>query len=215
MPQPSVYDFLPTIESQRGDRYVFGAEARFSDPNPPAFDCSELIEWGLARIGVPFVDGASNQFGYCRTHHTVIPVAQGVVTWGALLFRITPPHNHVAVSLGNGQTFEARGAAYGVNTFEALGRKWTAAALIPGLDYSAQHPPVRDVPPAHQEDDMTPEQADRLIKAVEAQGARLANIEGIVARWGRKNGYAEGAITERSEVLKVLDAILDATQESA
>lgn len=162
MTKPSIYDFIPTIESQAGDRYVFGAEARFSDPNPGAFDCSELIEWGLARLGVPFVDGAQNQFRFCRDHHTAIPVAQAVVTWGALLFRITPPHNHVAVSLGNGQTFEARGKDYGVNTFESLGRLWTAGGLIPGLDYSQKNPPVRNPP---QEDDVTPEDIKKAVVA--------------------------------------------------
>lgn len=199
MPQPSVYDFLPTIESQRGDRYVFGAEARFSDPNPKAFDCSELIEWGLARIGVTFVDGAANQFRYCQSHHTVIPVAQGVVTWGALLFRITPPHNHVAVSLGNGQTFEARGAAYGVNTFESLGRKWTAAAVIPGLDYSQKHPPVRTPP---EEDDMTADQ-DRKLASAEAQAheanVRAANAEAWARLIALKLGITDDQLIAASE----------------
>jgi cell wall-associated NlpC family hydrolase len=194
VPQPSVYDFIPTIESQRGDRYVFGAKGRFSDPNPHAFDCSGLVTWSLARIGLVVPDGAANQFRYCQSHHTIIPVAQGVVTWGALLFRITPPHNHVAVSLGNGQTFEARGAAYGVNTFEALGRNWTAAALIPGLDYSQHHPP--------KEDDVTADQ-DRKLASAEAQAheanVRAANAEAWARLIALKLGITDDQLIAASE----------------
>lgn len=134
---PTVNDFIPMIETQRGDPYVFGAETRFSDPDPAAFDCSELVEWGCARIGVFIPDGAINQYGWCKQHGTLLSVADGIYTRGALLFRIGTTPNHVAVSLGNGSTFEARGRLYGVNQFSAFGRSWTHAAKIPGLDYSA------------------------------------------------------------------------------
>jgi cell wall-associated NlpC family hydrolase len=140
----TVDDFIPMIETQAGDPYVFGAETKFSDPNPPAFDCSELVEWGLARIGVAFVDGAANQLAYCRGHQTTIKVESGLTTRGALLFRIgVGSTNHVAVSLGNGWTFEARGKAYGVNTFRASGRTWTHAAKVPGLIYGIPPAPRR------------------------------------------------------------------------
>jgi len=134
-------DFVAIALSQRGDPYVFGAEASFDDLDPTAFDCSELCEWAAARCGVPFVDGAQNQRDFCRRAGTLIDVGVGINTRGALLFRIDEGqgNDHVVISLGNGDTMEARGEAYGVNTFSAAGRKWTHAGLIPGL--SAEETP--------------------------------------------------------------------------
>lgn len=128
-------DFVATALTQRGDPYVFGAEASFSDPNPKRFDCSELVEWAAARCGVRFVDGAQNQRDACKRAGTLIDVKTGLRTRGALLFRIDPgPGNdHVAISLGDGKTMEAKGKAFGVNVFSAAGRAWTHAGLIPGL----------------------------------------------------------------------------------
>ncbi len=129
-------DFVSIALSQRGDPYIFGAEASFNDPDPDAFDCSELCEWASRRCGVRFVDGAQNQRDACRRAGTLIDVDTGRRTRGALLFRIKegPGGDHVAISLGDGKTIEARGTAYGVNVFSSGGRPWTHAGFIPGLD---------------------------------------------------------------------------------
>ncbi|WP_163870143.1 hypothetical protein [Myxococcus eversor] len=58
-------------------------------------------------------------------------MAEALRTRGALLYR----PGHVAISLGDRRTIEARGSAYGVNIFSANGRGWTSGALIPGLKY--------------------------------------------------------------------------------
>src|SRR4051812_15326590 len=114
---------LAVLTAQRGDRYSFGAEASWTDPNPGAFDCSELVEWGCRRIGLtpPMPDGAAAQLDHCRDHKTATTVAVALALRGALLFRIGAGpqlgENHVAVSLGGGRTIEARGKAYGVNEF--------------------------------------------------------------------------------------------------
>jgi cell wall-associated NlpC family hydrolase len=129
--------FAAVALSQRGDRYVFGAETSFTDPDPERFDCSELVEWAAARCGVDFVDGAQNQRDACRHADRIIPVEQARRTRGALLFRIHegPSGDHVAISLGDGKTIEARGAAYGVNKFPADHRGWTHGGLVPGLHH--------------------------------------------------------------------------------
>jgi cell wall-associated NlpC family hydrolase len=129
-------DFVAIALTQRGDPYVFGAEAEFSDPDPNAFDCSEIAEWAARRCGVQFVDGAQNQRDACRRAGTLISVNKGIGTRGALLFRIDegPGNDHVAISLGDGRTIEARGRAFGVNVFAATGRRWTHAGFVPGLD---------------------------------------------------------------------------------
>ncbi len=125
--------------TQRGDRYVFGAEARPSNPNPSLWDCSELTEWSAARLGVTIPDGAYNQWRHCRR----ISVAQAAKTPGALLFigdgtgtgrgAIT----HVAGSLGTGNsTIEARGSAFGVGSWQINGRGFRYGGLIPGISYT-------------------------------------------------------------------------------
>ena len=121
-------DFLRAALAQKGDRYVFGAETRLNDPNPHTFDCSELVQWAAHQAGVKIPDGSANQLAHVRKHGTEIPVAQALKTPGALLFR----PGHVAISLGDGRTIEARGRKHGVGVFSAKGR-FMHAGLIPGM----------------------------------------------------------------------------------
>lgn len=139
-------EFANKLLSQAGKRYVFGHEVSPSDTDPSAFDCSELIEWGAAQLGVvPKVpDGSWYQARHCQNHGTRIPIADALTTMGALLFRFSsspftgarPTSSHVAVSLGDGRTIEAKGSRYGVGIFTSEGRGWTHAGLIPGVDYT-------------------------------------------------------------------------------
>lgn len=122
--------FVKYALEQAGDRYTFGAEASASDADPDAFDCSELVEWAASRAGVKFVDGSVNQIARAKA----IPLEQGIRTRGAVLFRPGNP-NHIAISLGNGRTIEAKGRKYGVLESSAAGR-FTRAGLIPGLRYA-------------------------------------------------------------------------------
>jgi len=140
----TVEQFVDLLLSQAGDRYIFGVEVSADDDNPSAFDCSELVQWGCDHLGVSprMPDGSWNQANHCRIHGTLISVDQGVATRGALLFKFSsspfegsrPSSAHVAVSLGNGKTIEARSTHYGVGSFSAYNRGWTHAGLIPGLD---------------------------------------------------------------------------------
>lgn len=133
--------FLEAARAQAGDDYVFGAETSMSDADPGAFDCSELVQWAAAQAGVEVVDGASNQYLTAKQQGHLISVDEAARTPGALLFSFStepqpgggrPSQAHVAISLGNGSTIEARGSAYGVGEF-GVGRRFTYAAVIPGL----------------------------------------------------------------------------------
>lgn len=73
-------------------------------------------------------DGSANQRAYVQQKGTQMSVADAIRTPGALLFR----PGHVAISLGDGRTIEARGRAYGVGIFNAQGR-FTSAGMIPGM----------------------------------------------------------------------------------
>ena len=127
-------DFVTVALRQRGDRYVWAAETRVSDPDPDAFDCSELVQWAAGRVGVTVPDGSYNQRSWCWRKGGKISVSKAIRTRGALLFMGDPVH-HVAISLGDGKrTIEARGRAYGVNVFSST-RGFDAAALIPGMRY--------------------------------------------------------------------------------
>lgn len=123
--------FVQKALSQAGDRYVFGAEANLNDPNPNAFDCSELVQWAAHQVGVTIPDGTMNQLPHIQKAGKAISVEQALRTKGALLFR----PGHVAISLGDGRTIEAKGSKYGVGIFSAHNRGWTAGGLIPGMQY--------------------------------------------------------------------------------
>jgi len=123
--------FVQRALAQRGDRYIFGAEANPNDPNPKAFDCSELVQWAAHQVGVSIPDGTMNQLPHIQRAGKTLPIAKAISTRGALLFR----PGHVAISLGNGKTIEAKGSQYGVGVFSAQGRRWTAGGLIPGMSY--------------------------------------------------------------------------------
>lgn len=118
--------FVAVALAQAGDNYVYGAEASVSDPNPNAFDCSELVQWAAGRVGVPFVDGSSAQIAACRS----ISVAEAINTRGALLWH----EGHIAISLGNGRTIEAANPGAGVISYNAAGR-FARGGLIPGMRY--------------------------------------------------------------------------------
>jgi len=138
----TVERFVDAALAQRGDAYVMGASARLDDPNPRAFDCAELVKWAAHRAGVDVPDGSWLQYLQMKREGRLIPVDQAIRTRGALLFSFSteptpggarPSHSHVAISLGeHHRTIEARGAAYGVNEFEASRSRFQYAALPPG-----------------------------------------------------------------------------------
>lgn len=111
--------------AQRGKPYQWGA----SGPN--AFDCSGLVQYATTAAGRPLPKPSAAQAARAASAGTSIPVATALRTRGALLFRIgVTEFNHVAISLGNGSTVEARGNAYGCGVFGgAASQQWTSAAI--------------------------------------------------------------------------------------
>ena len=145
----------------RGKPYVFGTE---QDGKPPdkitSEDCSEGTQNTADQNGViPHLpDGARNQWRHCRDHGLEISLEDAYTTPGALLFRITPDGDHVAMVRGvkgradkkrdgspgaidnkeHWLTIEARGKAWGVGCWEADRPGFMFAALIPGVDYGPE-----------------------------------------------------------------------------
>ncbi|HEU4422534.1 MAG TPA: transglycosylase SLT domain-containing protein [Pilimelia sp.] len=147
---PALARFLEVARNQVGDQYIFGAEAKLGDPNPTVFDCSELTQWAAHQAGVKIPDGATAQYLHLKQRGMLVPVEEGVKIPGALLFSFDreprpgdgrTPGAHVAISLGNGKTVEARNRNADVGEF-AVGKRFQYAALIPGIsDGTGATPP--------------------------------------------------------------------------
>jgi cell wall-associated NlpC family hydrolase len=139
--------FLKVAKAQRGDTYDYSYTPAASDPNPSRFDCSSLTQWAAGKAGVGLKRTAEQQYTWAKNHHNDIDVEQALKTPGALLFYFNgdPSHAlpagsaHVAISLGDGRTIEARGSDYGVGIFSATNRfhKFNRAAVIPGISDAA------------------------------------------------------------------------------
>ncbi len=133
--------FLEAALAQDGDTYVFGHETKVDDANPDTFDCSELVQWAAGRAGVDFPDGSWIQYSHLRQAGSDMSVEEALRTPGALLFRFSsdplaggrPGSAHVAISLGDGRTIEARSSKDGVGIFSAEDRGWTHAGSIAEL----------------------------------------------------------------------------------
>jgi cell wall-associated NlpC family hydrolase len=149
----AVRTFLDVALAQTGDPYVWASEANVGDADPTEFDCSELAQWAAGQVGVELPDGSWLQYLELKEQGAVIPVEQAVNTPGALLFGFDreptpgggrPGSAHVAISLGDGTTIEARGTRYGVGSWET-GDRFQYAAIIPGLDGTGGVPPAAPV----------------------------------------------------------------------
>lgn len=119
-----------------GTPYIYGVEVHPNE-KPRAFDCSEFVEYVCRRLDVKIPDGSGNQYLHCAKHNTLITVETAFKTPGALLFmrdRKSKAICHVAISIGDGRTIEARGTKFGTNIFDKRSG-WSDAAKIPGVKY--------------------------------------------------------------------------------
>jgi len=95
-----------------GKPYRFGEEVNLKETDPAnikAIDCSELVEWLFAQVGIIVPDGSYNQFKVSN------PV-QGDIKIGDLGFKWVPETksiHHVGVWIGD-TVLEAKGKDFGV-----------------------------------------------------------------------------------------------------
>jgi len=95
-----VHAFLSAALSRLGMPYVWGAAG------PRSFDCSGLVQWSFAQVGVSMPRVAADQ----AQAGVAVPVSQ--LQPGDLLFYHTDPTDpgyisHVAIYLGNGKMLQA------------------------------------------------------------------------------------------------------------
>ena len=167
--------FLDAALAQTGDDYVFGGEAAPDDADPDTFDCSELTQWAAGQVGVDLPDGSWLQYLELEQQGALVPLEEGLRTPGALLFSFSseptaaggrPAEAHVAISLGNGETIEARSTRYGVGSWEA-GDRFTYAAVLPDLGAVPAPSAVPLAPPAIVPDAADDRDADGVVDAFE------------------------------------------------
>lgn len=99
--------------AQQGDAYVYGASG------PDAWDCSGLVQEATRAAGHVLAKPSASQWAAVQAAGKTMTVDAALGTRGALLFIQTEDTHHVAISLGNGSTVEARGSAYGTGVFKA------------------------------------------------------------------------------------------------
>jgi cell wall-associated NlpC family hydrolase len=109
--------------AQRGMPYVFGGKTL------AGLDCSGFVSIATRNAGRELKGGSKQQIAAAQKAGVGCTVAEALRTRGAVLFRGSTEPSHIAISLGDGRTAEARGTAQGVGVFTgASGRVWTAGA---------------------------------------------------------------------------------------
>jgi hypothetical protein len=148
--------FMKAATDQLGTKCQFGAEARFDDPHPQAFDSSELVEWAAHQAGMPDMpDGSWNQYRYLHDQGATASFDEAMQTRGALVFGFSsdplassdrPAHAYVGISLGNGKVLDISERAGQVKVMDP-GGFYTYGAKIPEF-----HAPDDTIPPDDPED---------------------------------------------------------------
>jgi hypothetical protein len=134
--------FLQSAKDQIGDPYRFGAETDLNDPNPTAFDSSELVEWAAHQAGVKDMpDGSWNQYRHLHDAGATVSLDEALQTKGALVFGFSsdplaspdrPARAYVGISLGNGQVLDVSERTGEVRVMSPDGF-YNYGATIPGL----------------------------------------------------------------------------------
>lgn len=176
----NIEDALLLALTQKGKEYVFGAEAAKTDANPAKFDCSELVEWSCNRVGIAMPDTAFLQWRTCVDAGNDLSVANGMRTRGALLFvgdgtgAARDAITHVAWSLGDGTTIEARGTKWGVGCWPSVNR-FNFAGKVPGAAYTPAVVSAAKQP------------ADRSVVRLKSRGPQVEYLQTVLRKLGKKN----------------------------
>ena len=130
--------FVQQALKSQGDKYVYATGRDNTNPDPTAFDCSGLVIWAAIQSGysAPGFGNTNAEGLYAYTHKNSdgMTIDDAKKTKGALLFSRNEDNKigHVAISLGDGTTMEAKGTDYGVGIFKERST-WTDAGMLPGM----------------------------------------------------------------------------------
>lgn len=114
--------------TKRVTKYTYGGKTIGT-----GLDCSGFVAIATRNAGRELPGGSQQQYAAGQKRGVACSVAEALRTRGAILFRGSTTPSHIAVSLGDGRTAEARGSAQGVGVFpNASTRTWTG-----GLKWAA------------------------------------------------------------------------------
>lgn len=137
--------FVNQALKAEGDTYAYGTARDLSNPDPSAFDCSGLVVWSAKQSGyeAPGFGNTNAEGLYQFTKKTggELTPEEAKKQKGALLFRKEDgaAAHHVAISLGDGTTMEAKGTAEGVGQFPERDT-WNTAGVLPGMSAAVGDP---------------------------------------------------------------------------
>lgn len=146
----TVSAFIEKALSRKGSAYKF-ADGRTSNPKQSYFDCSGLVYWASSQSGYRPPNGwgdltAVGMYDLISSSGTTMTVEEAMATKGALLFSDNPETDrrvdHVAISLGDGTTMEAKGTNAGVGIFPKR-TGWDYAGTLPGMKTGDPISPAR------------------------------------------------------------------------
>ena len=130
--------FVNQALKAQGDTYEYGTARDLSNPDPDRFDCSGLVVWAAKQSGYEAPGfGNTNADGllsYTEKTGGALSPEDAKKKKGALLFRKDgdAPAHHVAISLGDGTTMEAKGTKEGVGIFPER-NTWNFGGELPGM----------------------------------------------------------------------------------
>lgn len=158
-------DVLDIAFEHNGEDYVLGARAPLANKNwKGPWDCAEFTTWCSYQayqiiFGAKPLDPmrADAYTGFWWDHAVQqkarCSVDEALRTPGAFLLRKPGAFQikigHIAISCGDGTTFEAKGKRDGVGHFpNAKGRSWSTGVLLPGIRYSSSEGTITHQPPS-------------------------------------------------------------------
>lgn len=114
---------------QLGKPYLFGYKPDYAtDLDPRAFDCSALVKWCYARVGITVPDGSQQQFDASE------PVENPQIGDVGFFRLPNEPTHHVGLFWEDNMVLEARGLE---PTLEAQGIKSNCVLLRPQSKWEA------------------------------------------------------------------------------
>lgn len=160
-------DVLAIAKRHGTGTYILGARAPLTNKNwMGPWDCAEFASWcAYQAYGIVFgakpLDPlrADAYTGFWWDHavqqNAKCSVQEALITPGAFLLRKPGAFQisigHIAISLGDGTTYDAKSSRAGVGHFpNAAGRPWSCGVLLPGIRYqpgsgSIDHEPSPDL----------------------------------------------------------------------
>jgi hypothetical protein len=137
--------FVNQALKAQGDTYEYGTARDLSNPDPSAFDCSGLVVWSAKQSGYEAPGfgntNAEGLYQFTKKSGGEMSPEEAKKQKGALLFRKEEgaAAHHVAISLGDGTTMEAKGTKEGVGQFPERDT-WNTAGVLPGMSAAVGDP---------------------------------------------------------------------------